>query len=67
MDENDGDGPITTELCKAYRESIINQTKSLKDDIEKVDSRTWYILGGIIISILLSLLTLVVDVVRRGL
>jgi len=66
MGENDDGDGITPELCAAYRETILTQIKSLKKDIEKVDSRTWYILTGIIISILLSILTLAVNIAARG-
>ena len=69
MGNNDDgdDGGVTPELCAAYRDVIINQIAALRKDMEKLDSRTWYILTGIIISILLSLVALSVQILTRGL
>jgi hypothetical protein len=66
MDENnDGDG-VRPELCAAYRETIVNQIGGLKKDIEKVDSRTWFILAGIIVSIFIGILSLAMTIATRG-
>jgi len=64
-DDGDGDG-VTPELCAAYRETIINQIGGLKKDIEKVDSRTWFILAGIVVSIFIGILSLAMTIATRG-
>jgi len=68
MDEenDDGNNGVSPELCNAYRETIVNQIGSLKKDIEKVDSRTWFILAGIIVSILVGVLSLAMTIATRG-
>jgi len=68
MDEenDDGNNGVSPELCSAYRETIVNQIGSLKKDIEKVDSRTWFILAGIVVSILVGVLSLAMTIATRG-
>jgi len=61
-----GNGGVTPELCSAYRETIVNQIGGLKKDIEKVDSRTWFILTGIVVSILIGILSLAMTIATRG-
>jgi len=65
-DNDDGNNAVSAELCNAYRETIVNQIGSLKKDIEKVDSRTWFILAGIIVSILVGVLSLAMTIATRG-
>ncbi len=66
-DDGDRDNPghITTALCRAQREVLRNELKGQKDDmkemkdrIKSVDSRTWQILAGIGLSILLTILSM---------
>lgn len=65
-DDGNGDGnTVSPELCNAYRETIVNQISGLKKDIEKVDSRTWFILTGIIVSILIGILSLAITIATR--
>jgi len=61
-----GNGGVTPELCSAYRETIVTQIAGLKKDIEKVDSRTWFILTGIVVSILIGILSLAMTIAARG-
>ena len=61
-----GDGGVSPELCSAYRETMVNQITGIKKDIEKVDSRTWYILAGIITSICIGILSLAMTIAMRG-
>jgi len=61
-----GNGGVTPELCTAYRETIVTQIAGLKKDIEKVDSRTWFILTGIVVSILIGILSLAMTIAARG-
>ena len=62
-----GDGnTVSPELCDAYRATIVNQIGGLKKDIEKVDSRTWFILTGIVVSILIGILSLAMTIATRG-
>jgi len=66
VDENDDGNTVSPELCNAYRETIVNQIGGLKKDIEKVDSRTWFILAGIIVSIFIGILSLALTIATRG-
>ena len=61
--KKDNPGHITTALCEAQREVLRNELKGqkavmkeMKDSIKSVDSRTWYILAGIITLILMNIL-----------
>ena len=54
-------GNITPDLCKAYREVLKTEIKGLKDDVGKIESRTWQILAGIGVSILLTLLSIAMN------
>ncbi len=60
-DDQDGDNPghIATALCNAQREVLQTEIKGLKDDVKSIESRTWQILGGIGITILLTILSIV--------
>jgi len=59
-DENEDDNPgyVTLDLCVAYRDVLKTEIKGLKDDMKKIDSRTWQILAGIGVTILLTLLSI---------
>ena len=65
-DEKDSNpGHITIALCNAQREVLRNELKGqkadmkeMKDRIKSVDSRTWQILAGIGLSILLTILSM---------
>ena len=59
--ENDNPGLINTALCDAYREVLKTEIKGLKDDVKKIDSRTWQILAGIGVTILLTLLSIALN------
>ncbi len=56
--KKDNPGHITTALCDAYREVMKTEIKGLKDDMKKIDNRTWQILAGIGVTILLTLLSI---------
>ncbi len=56
--KKDNPGHITTALCNAQREVLRNEIKGLKDDMKTIDSRTWQILAGIGITILLTILSM---------
>ena len=56
---------ITPELCKAYRETLGAEISSLgteivdlKENVTKINDRTWQILAGVIVSIALMLLSI---------
>ncbi len=59
-DDQEGDNPghITTALCNAQREVLQTEIKGLKDDVKSIENRTWQILAGIGVSILLTLLSI---------
>jgi len=57
-EDGDGGNPghITIALCNAQREVLRTEIKGLKDDVKSIESRTWQILAGIGVTILLNLL-----------
>ncbi len=57
-EKEDNPGHITTALCKAQREVLRNEIKGLKDDVKTIDSRTWQILAGIGVTILLTIMSI---------
>ncbi len=57
-EKKDNPGHITTALCNAQREVLRTEIKGLKDDVKSIENRTWQILAGIGISILLTLLSI---------
>lgn len=62
--DNPGNGnpkPIDPALCAAYREVLKNEITGLKDDMKKIDNRTWQILAGVGVSILLMLLSIAMN------
>jgi len=65
MDEKKKDNPgnpyINAPLCAAYRETLKTEMTDLKDDMKKIDNRTWQILAGIGISILLTILSIAMN------
>ena len=56
--KKDNPGHITTALCDAYRDTLKIEITELKNDVKSIESRTWQILAGIGISILLTLLSI---------
>ncbi len=56
--KKDNPGHITTALCNAQREVLRTEIKGLKDDVKSIESRTWQILAGIGITILLTILSI---------
>ncbi|KKK48960.1 hypothetical protein LCGC14_3139900 [marine sediment metagenome] len=56
--KKDNPGHITTALCDAYRDTLKIEITDLKNDVKSIESRTWQILAGIGISILLTLLSI---------
>lgn len=52
---------ITTALCEAYRDVLKTEIKGLNEDVKKIESRTWQILAGIGVSILLTLLSIALN------
>ena len=64
-DEKEKDNPrlghIDIALCKAYREALKGEIKGLNDDVKKIESRTWQILAGIGVSILLTILSIALN------
>ena len=62
-DEKEVDNPrqITAVLCDAYRETLKGEIKGLNDDVKKIESRTWQILAGIGVSILLTILSIALN------
>ena len=58
-EKKDNPGHITTALCNAQREVLRTEIKGLKDDVKSIESRTWQILAGIGITILLTILSIV--------
>jgi len=59
--KEDNPGHITPDLCKAYRTTLKTEIKDLKDDVKSIESRTWQILAGIGVTILLTLLSIVMN------
>lgn len=59
--KKDNPGPVTPDLCAAYRETLKLEITGLKDDVKKIDNRTWQILAGIGVTILLTLLSIAVN------
>jgi len=59
--ENDNPGYVTPDLCAAYRDVLKTEIKGLKDDVKKIESRTWQILAGIGVTILLTLLSIALN------
>lgn len=59
--KKDNPGYIDSKLCKAYRETLKTEIKGLTDDMKKIDNRTWQILAGIGVSILLTLLSIALN------
>lgn len=59
--ENDNPGYVSPDLCVAYRDVLKTEIKGLKDDVKKIESRTWQILAGIGVSILLTLLSIALN------
>lgn len=57
-DKKDNPGHITPDLCAAYRATLKTEIKDLKDDVKSIENRTWQILAGIGISILLTILSI---------
>ncbi len=55
-EKKDNPGHITTALCDAYRETLKTEITDLRDDVKSIESRTWQILAGIGVTILLNLL-----------
>ena len=60
-EEKDNPGYVAPDLCAAYRDVLKSEIKGLKYNVEKIESRTWQILAGIGISILLTLLSIAVN------
>ncbi len=56
--KKDNPGHITNALCDAYRDTLKTEITDLKDDMKSIESRTWQILAGIGITILLTLLSM---------
>ena len=56
--KKDNPGHITTALCDAYRDTLKIEITDLKNDVKSIESRTWQILAGIGITILLTLLSI---------
>ena len=62
--ENPNSPYITQELCKAYRKSLSKQLSDQKEFLDKIDSRLWQLLGGVILTILLSIATIIITLVK---
>jgi len=59
--EKDNPGSITPDLCKAYRDVLKTEVKGLKDDVKTIEGRTWQILAGIGVTILLTILSIALN------
>jgi len=55
------DDPVSMELCEAYRKALEDKINDLKDDLKSIDSRTWQILAGVLVTIALAVLTVIVS------
>jgi len=55
------DDPVSLELCEAYRKALEDKINDLKDDLKSIDSRTWQILAGVLVTIALAVLTVIVS------
>lgn len=60
-EKKDNPGHITSNLCAAYRDTLKTEITDLKDDVKSIESRTWQILAGIGLSILLTLLSIAMN------
>lgn len=54
-------GHITNVLCDAYRENLKTEIVDLKSDMKRIEDRTWQILAGIGVSIILTLLNIAMN------
>lgn len=64
MDEEkkkDNPGHITNALCAAYRDTLQTEIRDLKADVKSIDNRTWQILAGVGVSILLMILSIAIN------
>ena len=59
--EEDNPGHVSPDLCAAYRDALKTEIKGLKNDVKKIDNRTWQILAGIGVTILLTLLSIAMN------
>ena len=59
--KKDNPGYIPPDLCAAYRETLKIEIMDLKEDMKKIDNRTWQILAAIGLSIMLTLLNIALN------